>query len=204
MLLPEDSFHHIEIPTCNCVQLYGSIGPNEPRHELILTIQIMDTQTNFFSTADIQNDTVDNIWTIVNNFWASIYTGYQNKSRAAQCYVFKSPRFIEVASAIGVKAALFRVEDHNVLGAVEKYHGPLRSIYLQIRFCFRKLPIDPVFSLSMRARNDAMNVAGIVSSVLVFCVLPRFPSVDYKNSDQQEGMNALLLASHEIESMVSK
>ena len=76
---------------------------------------------------------------------------------------------------------------HNSLGPGERYHEPLRRIYQKIRYSEPGINIQLALllavnltarsnaSLALKAINDTMNPEGLVPSLLVFGVLPRFP-----------------------------
>lgn len=93
------------------------------------------------------------------------------------------------------------VESHNSIGDGERYHDPLRRIYQKIRFSEPGLELELVMRLAVKAMNDTMNPEGLVPSLLVFGVLPRFPPMSSELPRQQEIMRALEVARAEMETI---
>ena len=104
----------------------------------------------------------------------------------------------------GVKIELSGVESHNSLSAGEKYHDPLRRIYEKILFDNPSMKPDFILSTAVKAMNDTMNCDGLVPSLLVFGVLPRFPSFRTALPNQTERMRALSAARTEMETITSE
>lgn len=52
--------------------------------------------------------------------------------RSDQVPIFKSDRFKNMASKMGVQIILAEVESHSLLRVGENYHDPLQSIYARL------------------------------------------------------------------------
>ena len=98
----------------------------------------------------------------------------------------------------GVILELSGVESHNSLSSEEEYHDPLRRIYEKILFDNLSMPPDFILSTAVKAMNDTMNCDGLVPSLLVLGVLPRFPSLRTKLPNQTDCMRALSAARAEM------
>lgn len=92
---------------------------------------------------------------------------------------------------VGTELQLSGVESHHLLGLGERYHAPLRQVYLKIRHEHPEVDKITALRLSVKALNDTMGPEGLVPSLLVFGVLPRFPSVNTELPDQIARMEAL-------------
>lgn len=167
-------------------------------------LHVVDIQTHFSAAAFLPDESLESVWLTFLKCWASVYTGFPDVIKADQGSVFTTPRFGQIASSAGINIDLSGIESHNSLGAGEKYHDPLRKIYLKIRLSHPSIRPDVCLSLAVKAMNDTMNSNGLVPSLLVFGVLPRFPTTNSKIPAQQERMNALQLARREMETIVSK
>jgi hypothetical protein len=89
--------------------------------------------------------------------------------------IFTSPRLKELTDLNGIVLQLSGTESHNSLGVGERYHAPLRRLYHKIiSECPR---LDPHLALkhAVQAMNDTQGPEGLVPSLLLFGVLPRFP-----------------------------
>ena len=61
-----------------------------------------------------------------------------------------------------------------------------------------------ILRISLKGINDTIDQNGLVPSLLVFGVLPSFPSPSRNNPDQQERFEALKSARAEMESIVAE
>lgn len=65
-------------------------------------------------------------------------------------------------------------------GAVERHHGPARRLQRKIRFPEPSLIIQLTLELEVRKMDHTMNPERLGPSLLVFCVIPKFPAVNSK------------------------
>ncbi len=71
------------------------------------------------------------------------------------------------------------------LGSGEKYHAPLRRIFLKIREEHPKIDYNIILKLAVKATTDTIRTEGLVPSCIVFGCIQRFPSTDYTLPTQQ-------------------
>jgi hypothetical protein len=117
---------------------------------------------------------------------------------------FTSPRWKELTDSVGIESVLSEVESHNSIGSGERSHGPLRRIYQKVRFDFQDLQADTAHRISVKAMNDTMNYDGLVPSLLVFGIMPRYPGIRTELPTQAERMRALDVARTEMETITCK
>ena len=105
---------------------------------------------------------------------------------------------------VGTELQLSGTESHHSLGSGERHQAPLRQVYLKIRHEHHSVDKETSLRLSIKALNDTMGPEGLVPSLLVFGVLPRFSAVDTKLPNQVERMEALKNARAEAEAISAK
>ena len=109
-----------------------------------------------------------------------------------------------MTSLVGIQLKISGVESHHSLGIGEKYHSPLRRIFLKVETSYPHLPKRVILKLSVKAMNDTMGPNGLVPSLLVFGMLARFPIVNSSLPDQRDRMKAMQLARLEMETFVAE
>ena len=105
---------------------------------------------------------------------------------------------------VGIELRLSGVEAHNSLGIGERYHEPLRRIYLKVKHDHPNLAPQTILRLSLKAINDTIGEQGLVPSSLVFVTVPRFPIMNTELPKQEERMEALKKAQAEMNSIVAE
>ena len=154
-------------------------------------LHVVDCQTHFNSASQLKGHSVEDVWEAFVKCWSSLYTGYPNKLRVDAGSAFTSIRWQRLCDMVGTQLQLSGVESHHSLGPGERYHAPLRQVYLKIRHEHPSLDKETALRLAVKALNDTMGPEGLVPSLLVFGVLPRFPAVNTKLPNQVERMEAL-------------
>lgn len=90
------------------------------------------------------------------------------------------------------------MEAHNAIGARERYHAPLRRIYLAMRKSYPRIGQKLALRLCIKAIYDIMGSKGLVPSLPVFSVIPSLPVINKALPDQRDGMAVLFIARAEI------
>lgn len=85
-----------------------------------------------------------------------------------------------VNMGIIIKNAL--VEAHHSIGMVERYHRPLRRVYLIVTKNIFGIKPDLVLQISFKAINDSVGLNGLVSTLLVFGAYSRITKLDAPSS----------------------
>jgi hypothetical protein len=117
----------------------------------------------------------DGIWDAFIDIWCSIYTGYPDRLRIDSGSAFTSLKWKTLTESRGITLSISEVEAHNSLGIGERYHGPLRRVYQKIEHESPHVGPALLLRIAVKAINDAMGTNGLVPSLLVFGVVPRFP-----------------------------
>jgi hypothetical protein len=94
----------------------------------------------------------------------------------------------------GIILRISGVEAHNSLGIGERYHGPLRRVYQKIEHELPHVGLALLLRIAVKAIHDTMGTNGLVSSLLVFGVVPRFPPMSIDLPKQGDRMAALAAA----------
>lgn len=74
------------------------------------------------------------MWKAYGRCWEYLNPGYRDRMRVDKRSQFKSHKWIDLSSKVGVKVIFTGNESHNSLGSGERYHDPLRRIYSQVRY----------------------------------------------------------------------
>jgi Reverse transcriptase (RNA-dependent DNA polymerase) len=167
-------------------------------------LHVVDTSLHFNSAAFLMAQTVEGIWTAFLDCWCTLYLGYPDKLRVDSGSVFTSTRFAEITGNAGISLQVSGVESHNSLGSGERYHEPLRRTYLKVRMDYPQIQPQLALRLAIKALNDTAGPEGLVPSLLVFGVLPRFPVSHTQLPDQQTRMAALSAARAEAETITAE
>jgi hypothetical protein len=98
----------------------------------------------------------------------------------------------------GITHRISGVEAHNLLGIGERYHGPLRRVYVKIEHEFPHVGPALLLRIAVKTINDAMGTDGLVPSLLVFGAVPRFPPMSIDLPKQRDRMAALAASQMKI------
>ena len=153
-------------------------------------LHVVDCHTHFNSASALIGHSVEDVWDAFVKCWSSLYTGYPKKIRVDQGSCFTSIRWQRLSEMVGTQMQFSGVESHHSLGPGERYHEPLRQVYLKIRHEFPSISKETCLRLAVKALNDTMGPEGLVPSLLVFGVLPRFPAVNTSLPDKIERMKS--------------
>lgn len=167
-------------------------------------LHVIDTQTAFSNAKFINNKTADGLWQLFVDIWATVYTGYPSVIRLDRETSFDSKIFRRHAARAGITLQFSGIEIHNAIAVGERYHAPLRKIFLTIRSEHTKIESDVALRLGIKALNDTMGPNGLVPSLLVFGVLPTWPAPLKHNPRQTDRFKAMNTARREMESFVAQ
>ena len=137
---------------------------------------VVDTQNQFSAAMFLREQSTHAVWNVFLYYWAMPYIGYPEPLRVGHGSQFILQKFQETCEITGIRLIYSGVESHNSIGSGERYHDPLRRMYQKIRFSEPDIALDLTMRLSVKAINDTMDPEGLIPSLLVFGVLPRFPA----------------------------
>jgi Reverse transcriptase (RNA-dependent DNA polymerase) len=165
-------------------------------------LHVVDVETNFSAATFLRSESAQNIWDAFMKCWASVYIGFPDLFRTDAGSVFILDHFQRLASSHGVEIQYIGVESHNSIAAGESLHSTLRRVYNRIISEHPSIGPELALQFSVKASNDTANADGLVPSLLVFGVLPRFPIAPADLPDQGMRMAAIQAARAEMEQIV--
>jgi hypothetical protein len=104
----------------------------------------------------------------------------------------------------GIRLRISGVEAHNSLGIGEILHEPLPLIYRKVQTDYPHIPPRTVLKLAVKAMNDTVGENGLVPSLLVFGVTPRYPALRTDLPNQKERMGVISTAQKEIKTIIAE
>lgn len=167
-------------------------------------LHIVDTSTLFQNAVFIRNQSSQNLWEEFVDCWVSVYTGFPEIVRLDRQSGFTSDNFRNYAKDVGVTLQFSGIESHNAIGPGERYHMSLRRVFNVLKQEHPSVNDKHLLRLALKGINDTMGPNGLVPSLLVFGVLPSFPSPTRNSPDQVERFEALKKAKAEMESIVAE
>jgi hypothetical protein len=167
-------------------------------------LHVVDTSTNFSNAIFLQSQSVESIWLAFLECWATLFIGLPDKIRTDSGSVLTSDKWNTIMNESGIVLQLSGVEHHNGIGQGETYHSALRRVYSRVRHDYPTLPETLSLRFACKALNDTANSLGLVPSLLVYGVLPRFPMSRTELPDQQTRMAAMATARTEMETWVAQ
>lgn len=128
------------------------------------------------------------------SIWIVRYVGYPDKLALKQGQQFKSKEWESLMKDAGIEVHPSGVESHNELGTREQYHAFIRRVYNKVLTDSVDISEDRALSLPVKACNDTAGENGLVSTVLVFGVVPRMPPRPHVLPKNVSGLNTMIKA----------
>ena len=168
-------------------------------------LHVVDAATRFYAASFLKDygQSVEGIWLALIEAWCTIYTGYPNRLRTDAGSVFTSPRWEDLTDVSGIEIRISGVEAHHSLGIGGRLHAPLRRIYRKIKTDFPQISPGILLKLAVKAMNDTSGENGLVPSLFVFAIIPRFPIISSHIPTHHERMKALSEAQMEMNAVIS-
>jgi hypothetical protein len=173
-------------------------------------LHVTDSATRFSAATflDLHSESYgqssDCIWDAFTDIWHSIYTGYPDRLLVDSGSAFMNVKWKTITESRGITLRISGVEAHNSLGIEERYHGQLRRVYKKFEHEFPHVGPALLLRIAVKAINDTMGTNGIVPSLLVFGVVPRFPPMSIDLPKQRDRMATLAAAQMEMSATVSE
>ena len=146
-------------------------------------LYVIDTATRLSSAifldahAATYGQSIEGIWLAFVKAWCILYTGLPNRLLVDQGFTFTSDRWREITSQTGIQLRISGVKAHSSLGIGERLHGPPRNIYRKVRADFPDASPFIVLKIAVKPMNNTIGENGLVSSPLLFRIVPRFPII---------------------------
>lgn len=167
-------------------------------------LHIVDRDTKFSAAVSLTDRSAAATWKSFVNAWAVVYIGFPDIISADEGPEFRSSEWKNLLQTAGIQFKLSGVESHNAINSGERYHSYLRSIFERVRNEHNELDNDDILSIAVKACNDTAGPNGLVPTLLVFGVMPRFPLNPIDLPDQVERMRAMESARMEMAQVISK
>ena len=125
--------------------------------------------------------------------------------RVDQGSEFLSRKFYNNCNSLEIYVKAFPIESSNSLGLGERFHDPLRRIYIKVQEETPQLDDDLKLSLSYKAMNNTLGPEGIVPTLLVYGMMPRLllGVTRLSTPTQVQRMKALSVVHSEMEQIVA-
>jgi transposase InsO family protein len=175
-----------------------------------VVLHVIDSATRFNAATFLDShlesfgQSSDGIWDAFIDIWCSIYTGYPDRLRIDSGSAFTSVKWKTLIESRGITLSISGVKAHNSLGIGERYHGPLRRVYQKIEDEFPHVGPALLTQIAVKSINDTIGTNGLVPSLLVLDVVPRFPPMSIDLPKQRDRMAALAAAQMEMSAIVSE
>lgn len=167
-------------------------------------LHIVDTHTHYQNAIPLKGESAADVWEAFVEAWASMYAGFPSKIRADQGSIFTSNYWRKCTEDVGIELQLSGVASHNSIGVGERYHGPLRRVFRSIRDAHPSIDPELALRYAVKGINDTSGPEGLVPSLLVYGMLPRFPTPSSSLPDQEHRMRALETARREMSTITSR
>ncbi len=166
-------------------------------------LHVIDTHTLFQNGVFIKSKKSEDLWKSLIDCWFTVFIGYPSVIRLDREPSFDSQLFRTVAKDQGITLQFSGIEAQNSIGVGERYHAPLRRVFLKIRQQYPRLESEVCLRLALKACNDALGPNGLVPTLLVYGSLPSLPIPLQTDMDQKYRMEALATARAEMETIVA-
>lgn len=168
-------------------------------------LHIVDVGTKFQNAAFLPALDTTTIWNTFIKIWASLYVGFPESMLTDQGSVFMSKEWEYNCESASIELRHTGTESHNSLGAGETYHALLRRVYQKTRHGHPSLAPDLCLSITVKAVNSTVGPDGLCPQLLVFGIMPRFPTISKEEFPaQKERLRAMRTAREEYDRLVSR
>ncbi|KAA8494733.1 Retrovirus-related Pol polyprotein from transposon [Porphyridium purpureum] len=171
-------------------------------------LQIACYGTKWTAAAVCTESDAQGVFSCFFRIWISVY-GAPRRVKADCETVLTSSDFRNLCLGEGIVVDSIEKEAHWHLGIAERFHEPLRKVYLRISRDQPALDADTILSIATRAMNNTVGPEGMTPALLVFGCLPRL-SIRPENAPhdsretQERRLSAMLCARREYEIEASK
>jgi len=167
-------------------------------------LHVVDLATHYSAATFLKGQSVDHVWIAFLTCWVTIYPGFPNNMKTDQGSIFTSPRWQHLCKASGIVLKNSGIESHNSLGNGERYHNPLRRIFLKILKDHPNLDKVLALNITVKAMNDTMGPEGIVPTLLVYGIMPHVQATKGTLPNQKERMKAITTSQLEMNTITAE
>lgn len=146
-------------------------------------LHVLCTGTLFQQGCFLRNMSAAEAWKSLRRCWINIYAGAPDILVHDQGSNFTAAEFGEAADELGIIMKGIPTEAHERIGAVERRHAVVRSVYEKLKTDLPKTSAADRLSLTFRAINDVPDSdSGICPTTMVFGVYPKIPRSGHRGS----------------------
>lgn len=136
-------------------------------------IHIVDEATRFQAARFLKSMSAEHVWQTIRHCWIDTYAGPPDMIRHDAGTQFIAAEFIQQAKSMSIILNQVPVEAHHSIGAVERYHAPLRRAFQVIKEDLPNLTKEICLQMAVKAVNDTAGPDGLTPTLLVFGMYPR-------------------------------
>lgn len=141
-------------------------------------LHLVDEATRFQTGRWLRDISAKHVWDQLRSCWIDTYLGPPDFITSDAGKQFVAREFKQYAINMGIIVKNVPVEAHHSIGKVERYHEPLRRIYMIIINEIPGIEPDLALQMSFKAINDSVGPNGLVPTLLVFGAYPRMVELD--------------------------
>ena len=167
-------------------------------------LHVVDTHTHFSSAIFLNGQSTKDVWNAFIIFWAAVYPGYPDRFRVDRGSISTSKEWHHLSQSARIDVQLSGIESHNAIGVGERYHTPLRQIYLKTITDVQSIYPSMALKIANKTMNHTVVPEGQVPSLLVFGLLRRFLPSSTPLLSHGARMEAMEIARLEMADIVAK
>ena len=167
-------------------------------------LHVVDKGTRYQAGQWLTNISAKHTWDALRACWIDTYLGPPDQITTDAGKNFASREFNQYATAIGTKIKIVPVEAHNSVGIVERYHGPIRRVYMIITAEIPDINREMALQMAFKAINDTAGPDGLIPTLLVYGAYPRMTEYDSPAPTVTQRAAAIRKAMTELQKMRAK
>lgn len=151
-----------------------------------------DTQTSFQNFIFIRDNISEGLWQASTQCCWTVYLRLPNELRVDQDVSFHSEKVTALVDVHGVTLQFSGVESHNSITKGERYHTPLRRVFKVLATNNPTMSKYLLLRYAIRGLNDTANIDDLVPLLLVFVIVPSFPSTSHALSNHRARLQSIV------------
>lgn len=138
-------------------------------------LHIVDEATSYQAGRFIKDMSTITVWNAFRASWIDASLGPLDFVSHDAGNNFTSKEFRQNSDSMGIQVHEVRVEAHQSIGKVERYHPTLRRAYqiICVELKYQNTPKDIKLQMAFKALNDSVGSNGLIPTLLVYGAYPR-------------------------------
>lgn len=141
-------------------------------------LHLVDEATRYQAARFLKNVSAAHVWESIRAAWIDTYVGPPDIIKTDSGTQFTAGEFVSLAKSMAISVHQVPTEAHHSIGAVERYHRPLRRAYDIVREHLPHQAKEFSLQMAVKAVNDSAGPDGITPTLLVFGTYPRMVDAD--------------------------